>query len=199
LLVSRSDNSYHHGSLKSALEDAAFDLLRTTAHTELSLREVARMAGVSHNAPYHHFGDRSALLKRLSERSMSELLDTLIAADANVAPMDSPRARLVAVGAAYVAYAAEHPERFRIIYDPAVCVPGSPTAEMAPLLSRVEEILTRLTHQTVPNASRPALGALTTAVWGAAHGLAELAVAGHITPEDAEPALAALFDPADHA
>jgi AcrR family transcriptional regulator len=195
LLVSRSDGAYHHGSLKPALEDAAFDLLRTTGHTDLSLREVARVAGVSHNAPYHHFGDRTALLKRLSERSMAELLDTVTAAQTGAAPTDSPSARLVAVGAAYVEYAAQHPERFRIIYDPTVCIPGSPTAEMAPLISAVEDILTRATSATSPGASRATLTALTTAVWGTVHGLAELVVAGHIERQEAEPALKALFDP----
>jgi AcrR family transcriptional regulator len=195
LLVSRSDGAYHHGSLKPALEDAAFELLRTSGHTELSLREVARAAGVSHNAPYHHFGDRTALLKRLSERSMAELLDAVKAAQTHAASTDSPGARLVAVGSAYVRYAAEHPERFRIIYDPTVCVPGSPTAEMAPLISGVEDILTRVTSATAPNAHRATLVALTTAVWGAVHGLAELVVAGHIEWQEAEPALTALFDP----
>jgi AcrR family transcriptional regulator len=195
LLVSRSGSAYHHGSLKPALEDAALELLHTTSHSELSLREVARVAGVSHNAPYHHFGDRTALLKRLSERSMAELLDSLVTAQAHAATSESPRAQLVTVGAAYVRYAAEHPERFRIIYDPAVCVPGSPTAEMAPLISAVEEILTHATHAISPTVAPTTLTALTTGVWGAVHGLAELVVAGHITRDEAEPALVALLDP----
>lgn len=193
--MSRSTSAYHHGSLKPALEDAALQLLRTTGHPELSLREVARVAGVSHSAPYHHFGDRTALLKRLSERSMAELLDSLVAAQAQASADDSPRARLVAIGFAYVQYASEFPERFRIIYDPAVCVPGSPTAEMAPLISAVEEILTLATRATSPTASPATLTALTTGIWGTMHGLAELVVAGDIARDDAEPALRALFDP----
>lgn len=195
--MSRSDGAYHHGSLRPALEDAAFQLLRTTGHTELSLREVARVAGVSHNAPYHHFGDRTALLKRLSERSMAELLDALVATQNKSVPSGTARARLVALGTGYVGYAAEYPERFRIIYDPAVCVPGSPSPEMAPLISGVEEILTRATTAISPSASHATLAALTTGVWGAVHGLAELVIAGHITPDEAEPALVALFDPSD--
>ncbi|KJC63963.1 TetR/AcrR family transcriptional regulator [Agreia bicolorata] len=193
--MSRSGDAYHHGSLKPALEDAAFELLRTTGHTDLSLREIARTAGVSHNAPYHHFGDRTALLKRLSERSMSELLDALLAAQASADPEQSARAHLVALGTAYVRYAAEYPERFRVIYDPAVCVPGAPSAEMAPLISAVEKILMHATKAISPSVSDTTLVALTTGVWGAVHGLAELVIAGHITPKQAEPALVALFDP----
>ena len=192
--MSRSADAYHHGSLKPALEDAALDLLRTTAHTDLSLREVARTAGVSHNAPYHHFGDRTALLKRLSERSMSELLHALVAASPSGAAPHTARAQLVAVGAAYVGYAAAYPERFRIIYDPSVCVPGAPSAEMAPLLTAVETILMEATKAISPGASGATLTALTTGVWGAVHGLAELVIAGHITADEAEPALVALFD-----
>jgi AcrR family transcriptional regulator len=193
--VSRSTDAYHHGSLKPALEDAALDLLRTTGHSDLSLREVARTAGVSHNAPYHHFGDRTALLKRLSERSMSELLDALIAAQASAGHTQSARAHLVTVGAAYIAYAAEYPERFRIIYDPTVCVPGAPSADMAPLITGVETILMNATKEISPTASDTTLVALTTGVWGAVHGLAELVIAGHIPSHEAEPALIALFDP----
>ena len=60
--MSRSTGGYHHGNLQAALEDAALDLLETTSAAKISLREVARRAGVSHNAPYHHFGDRAALV-----------------------------------------------------------------------------------------------------------------------------------------
>ncbi|MFB2583093.1 TetR/AcrR family transcriptional regulator [Herbiconiux sp. P15] len=192
--MSRSETSYHHGNLGPALEVAALELMRTQGHATLSLREVARAAGVSHNAPYHHFGDRGALLKRLSERSMAELLDSLKAAAAE--PAESAEAadvRAVRIGGAYVGYAAEHPERFRVIYDPEVCVPGSPSEAMAPLIDEVEAILAEATAALAPGASEAAIGALTTAVWGTVHGLAELVVAGHITPQEVEPALLALL------
>ena len=68
LLVSRSSATYHHGNLQAALEDAALSLLETQPAARISLREVARRAGVSHNAPYHHFGDRAALLHTLGVR-----------------------------------------------------------------------------------------------------------------------------------
>ena len=64
-LVSRSRATYHHGNLQAALEDAALSLLATQPAAKISLREVARRAGVSHNAPYNHFGDRAALLSAL--------------------------------------------------------------------------------------------------------------------------------------
>lgn len=194
LRVSRSDSAYHHGNLGPALEDAALDLMRSQGHASLSLREVARRAGVSHNAPYHHFGDRTGLLKRLSERSMAELLAVMRSAHEAAGPGDGPRDRAVRVGCAYVGYAAEHPERFRVVYDPEVCVPGSPTPTMAPLIAEVERILAETTAALLPTGADQSLGPLTVAVWGSVHGLAELVVAGHITPAEVEPALVALLE-----
>lgn len=193
LRVSRSDSAYHHGNLGPALEDAALDLMRTQGHTSLSLREVARRAGVSHNAPYHHFGDRTGLLKRVSERSMAELVSAMRTAQAS-ATGATPRERAVRVGGAYVGYAADHPERFRVVYDPEVCVPGSPTPTMAPLITEIEGILADTTAALLPPGAEATLVPLTVAVWGSVHGLAELVVAGHITRDDVEPALVALLD-----
>ncbi len=192
LLVSRSTTAYHHGNLGPALEDAALELMRTQGHATLSLREVARRAGVSHNAPYHHFGDRTALLKRLSERGMAELLDAMREEREATAGRD-PREAAVRIGSTYVHYAAQHPERFRLIYDPEVCVPGSPSEAMAPLIGGVEALLAETTASLAPGADPQVIAALTTAVWAAVHGLAELVVAGHISEVEARPALEALL------
>ncbi|WP_447522782.1 TetR/AcrR family transcriptional regulator [Salinibacterium sp. NYA9b] len=201
--MSRSDSAYHHGNLGPTLESAALELMRTQGHASLSLREVARTAGVSHNAPYHHFGDRAALLKRLSERSMGELLSTLQAVEQaqqletaegqGRESADAARAHAVTIGAAYVGYAADYPERFRLIYDPSVCIPGAPSAEMKPLLEQVEGILARATAALLPPEQQAPAAALGTAVWGVVHGLAELVVAGHISRADVEPAMVSLF------
>jgi len=217
LLVSRSETPYHHGNLAPALEDAALELMRAHGHTSLSLREVARAAGVSHNAPYHHFGDRVALLMRLSERCMAELLAALQAAErsaktGNATAADARReatrahsransaeARAVRIGCAYVGYAADYPERFRVIYDPEVCVPGSPSEAMAPLIQQVEVILAGTAAALLPaGQAATSIGAMTTAVWGAVHGLAELVVAGHIERDDVESALMALVGATPH-
>tara|TARA_R110000751_G_scaffold58228_1_gene123056 strand:- start:88 stop:618 length:531 start_codon:yes stop_codon:yes gene_type:complete len=171
--------------------------MRSQGHASLSLREVARQAGVSHNAPYHHFGDRGALLKRLSERSMDELLGALQAAEQQAEESGigagSEHAYATAIGAAYVGYAADHPERFRLIYDPKVCIPGAPSAAMEPLLHSVEEILAAATAALIPGGEPAAVATLATGVWGAVHGLAELVVAGHISRAEVPPALEALL------
>jgi AcrR family transcriptional regulator len=65
--------AYHHGDLRRALLAASLDLVDEGGIGALSLREVARKAGVSHNAPYHHFRDRGSLLAALAEEGFAEL------------------------------------------------------------------------------------------------------------------------------
>jgi AcrR family transcriptional regulator len=56
------ERPYHHGDLRRAIVESALELLRETGSLEFSLRELARRAGVSHNAPYKHFADKRELL-----------------------------------------------------------------------------------------------------------------------------------------
>lgn len=173
LLMSRSRAPYHHGGLADALEDAAMVLLADRPATAISLREVARAADVSHNAPYHHFRDRVGLLKSLAERSMVMLVE---AVDDAAGAAGSPADALLDAGATYVRFAAAHVHEFDVIYDPSICVPGSPTERMAPLIARLEEILVELCIEVgMPDAADA------DAVWGLMHGLATLVGAGHLS------------------
>lgn len=175
---SRSAAGYHHGDLARALEDAALELLECMPAAEISLREVARAANVSHNAPYHHFADRLGLLKVLAERSMASLLARI--RDAEVGA-DTPQDVLLQGGIAYIRFAVEHPHAFDAIYDPTVCVPGSPTATMAPLIADLEGVLT----DAAADVGLDGPGDVP-ALWGLMHGLGTLAAAGHLDVADAE-------------
>lgn len=187
--MSRSGSGYHHGNLPEALERAAMSLLESQPAAEISLREVARAAGVSHNAPYHHFGDRRALLKVLAERSMAALLESQRAAAATGEPVE----RLRAVARDYVRFAAERPHAFAVVYDPAVCVPGQPTATMAPLIAAEEMLVGDAVRAAMPELDDAAVAAMTAAAWGAAHGLAQLTQAGHLSLDEALAAVDALI------
>lgn len=195
LRVSRSERGYHHGDLAAALERAAFDLVDESGHATVSLREVARRADVSHNAPYHHYGDRAGLLAHLGSVAMRALVDDLESALAQSARLD-PASRAARVASAYIENAERHPARFRLVNDPAICDPRNPSPAMAPLLDRVHGILARVVDELDPDAPPPHQRALRTAIWGAVHGLAELVVTGQVELADTRPALDALLRPA---
>jgi AcrR family transcriptional regulator len=101
--VSVDDRSYHHGHLRTALLAEAERTLREDGLEALSLRELARQAGVSHAAPRRHFADRRALLDALAEAGFTRLANEMHAALEN-AGLDY-RARLRAAAAAYVRFA----------------------------------------------------------------------------------------------
>lgn len=187
--MSRSGSGYHHGNLPEALERAAMGLLEHQPAGDISLREVARAAGVSHNAPYHHFGDRRALLKVLAERSMAAMVESQRAA----ATADEPVERLRAIARDYVRFAAERPHAFAVVYDPSVCVPGQPTATMAPLIAAEETLVGNAVRAAMPDLDDTGIAAMTAAAWGAAHGLAQLAQAGHLALDEALAAVDALI------
>lgn len=99
-----ADRPYHHGNLRAALLTQAERTLRERGSEQLSLRELARQAGVSHGAPRRHFADRQALLDALAETGFSRLGDELRAA--LDAAGDDYEARFRATAAAYVRFAA---------------------------------------------------------------------------------------------
>lgn len=178
LRVSTLSQQYHHGDLARTLERAAMRLLREKPAAMIGLREVARAAGVSHNAPYHHFSDRRGLLKVLAERSMAELLDSV---RTEVGGSREPDEVLRRGGAAYIRFATEHPHAFEVIYDPTVCVPGAPTETMAPLIAELERLLSEAVDRAGLETETGTVSA-----WGLMHGLGTLAAAGHITPQQAQ-------------
>ncbi|MFJ4175505.1 TetR/AcrR family transcriptional regulator [Microbacterium sp. NPDC089696] len=176
LLVSSSRSGYHHGDLAHALEAAAMQLLVERPAQDISLREVARAADVSHNAPYHHFSDRRGLLKVLAERSMADLVEAVRLA---IADAPDPTSAAIDGGAAYIRYAVENPHGFDVIYDPTVCIPGEPSDTMAPLIAELEGQLSRAAASAGFDAAEDVVG-----IWGLVHGLGTLCAAGHF-PLDA--------------
>ena len=110
---------YHHGNLRPVLVDTAVELARTTGPDGVVLREVARRAGVSHNAAYRHFDDRAALLAEVSDRAMSDLeqaMVTRIDAVSLTDPTARATERLRETGRAYVAFALREPGLFAVAF-----------------------------------------------------------------------------------
>ena len=105
---------YHHGDLRRALVDAGRRLLEREGSAGLSLRAVAREAGVSAAAPYHHFKDRAALLYAVAHEGNVALNDAVRAAFESTEPGQE---RVVAVGLAYVSFALANPALYELMFE----------------------------------------------------------------------------------
>lgn len=102
--------SYHHGALRNALVDAAARVLAEEGPAGVSLREVARRAGVSQAAPYHYFPSKAALIAAVAEAGFRALDVRATAALARAG--SDPIARLDALVTAHIRFALEHPQYF---------------------------------------------------------------------------------------
>ncbi|MDQ1069990.1 TetR/AcrR family transcriptional regulator [Streptomyces canus] len=103
----KQDRPYHHGDLRRAILTAALDVITADGPTGLSLRDLARRAGVSHAAPAHHFRDRTGLLTAIAAEGFA-----LLAAALNDA------SDLKDAGVRYVRFAREHPAHFQVMFAP---------------------------------------------------------------------------------
>ncbi|MEU3269798.1 TetR/AcrR family transcriptional regulator [Saccharomonospora sp. NPDC006951] len=161
---------YHHGDLRRVILDAAADVITTTGPASLSLRELARVAGVSHAAPAHHFGDKTGLLTALAIEG-NELLAASLAEALNETA-ESGEPDFAELGVRYVRFARRYPAHFAVMFradlhredDPGLIAAKARTAGL------LREGLTTLPeHRRGPD---PALS--TVAAWSIAHGFATL-------------------------
>lgn len=165
----RRARAYHHGNLRRALLDAA--LAATIEHgssRDVTLREAARRAGVSHNAPYRHFADREELLAALAEEGFAALDQAMRAARAGIADRE---ARFVATGLAYLRFAHEHPGHMAVMFGPDIAKSVTPALQR--LASRAFQVLKDLAVDAGAE-DADAARRLGTVVWSFLHGLAGL-------------------------
>jgi AcrR family transcriptional regulator len=112
----RRKRAYHHRDLRNALVTAALDALPEVGASGLSLRDIARRAGVSPAAPYHHFPDKDALLAAVAGECAQRLLEALESAVAEAG--DDQRRRFQLTGIAFIRFAVMHPAHFRAMELP---------------------------------------------------------------------------------
>jgi AcrR family transcriptional regulator len=168
-------DSYHHGNLREALLEAARGLVHEAGVEKLTLREVARRAGVTTGAPYHHFADKAELVYALARQSLEELDQASLAA---LDGITDPREQLRAIGVAYVLFAADHPAEFRLMFRPEM---GAPFDFADPETAPVFRILIRVVAACRAAAgihSTEGLDAAAISAWSLVHGLASLLVDG---------------------
>jgi AcrR family transcriptional regulator len=168
--MSTTKQSYHHGDLRTALVRAAVELLEESGEADLSLRAVARRAGVSPAAPYRHYADREALVSAVAAVGYRELAERLT----SVHPSPSTPDQLARVAIAYVQFALERPALFRIMF-------GEPcdrdNHERVAATAAVSQYVRAIVERTFPQSDTAALA---TAIWALVHGLAFLHLDGKL-------------------
>jgi AcrR family transcriptional regulator len=162
--------TYHHGDLRAACLTAAMELLEEGGEAALSLRAVARRAGVSPAAPYRHYADREALVSAVAGLGYRELAGRLVAAHAS----PSTPEQLTSVAFAYVQFALERPALFRVMFgEPCDRDNDERVAATAAVTLYLREIVARVFPASDPEA-------MATGTWALVHGLAFLHLDGKL-------------------
>lgn len=167
---------YHHGDLRESLLTAAEAALADMRLEDVSLREIARRAGVSHAAPKHHFATLGQLFGEVAARGFERFVEALGTA-ADAAPDQSPAARLRAMGRAYVGFAAENSAVYGLMFGRHMSV--EPTPHLATAMYAAWDQLARQVAD-VTGPERALHGAIY--VWSCVHGMAMLRLDSKMPP-----------------
>ncbi|MCG8591109.1 MAG: TetR/AcrR family transcriptional regulator [Proteobacteria bacterium] len=167
---------YHHGDLRAALVEASLALIDEQGLAAFTLRRVAERVGVNHRAAYRHFADRSELLAAVAQQGFQRLAAAMerTAGGRSPDPVQAVGARL----RAYVRFALAHPAHYRAMFGPGSRTLGASEPLDAAVLAAIHAI-----ERPVAAATGEAPGRVrdrVMAVWTLAHGLCDLAIAGHI-------------------
>ncbi len=162
--------AYHHGNLKESLLEAARELLADTGPKGLTLRELARKAGVSHNAPYRHFKDKDELLGAVADQGFEELTRSMLHA---ARKGETSLERIREVGLAYIDFALRRPEHFTVMFDVHAHSGGDAGPRSFQTLVGFIEDCQRDGHYPEGDPIPLAYGA-----WSLVHGISKLALAG---------------------
>ena len=159
-------------TMRQRIVETSKALLAEEGLKALSMREVARRLGLTHQAPYHYFPDRESILAELVTQGFDELTERLAHSGEATQSKDD---LLLASSEAYVGFALDNPGVFRIMFRPDICdLSRFPLAREAGDRARVQlEHLARSAHEDLTD-----LEAIANLYWGCVHGLACLFVDG---------------------
>ena len=189
--------AYHHGNLRGALVEAGLEILELEGPSALSLRAVARRAGVSHAAPAHHFATLGHLLAEMAAQGFTAFVSSLDAAAAQ--GKQDAVSRLKAMGRAYVMFAVGRPSLYALMFRTNETIVWTDHLEQA-----ASAAWSQLAEAVAPVLKRDAQDPLTRSgavrVWSLVHGFASLSidnrfppnVRGEVNPDIMEDAIATL-------
>jgi AcrR family transcriptional regulator len=175
--MARPARQYHHGNLRSALIEAAIPLLEAHGPAALSLREVAKAAGVSHAAPYRHFRDKTELLEEIAVRGYDTLSQACQRAQRLYAA--DPAKQLVEAGVGYLLFVVEQPRVAHLMFGGMIelnacgeLLQQAADTAFKNLVAIVESGVQAGVFKAAPAKE------LTIAAWSMVHGLATLITSG---------------------
>ncbi|MZR62484.1 TetR/AcrR family transcriptional regulator [Alcanivorax sp. DP30] len=178
--------AYHHGDLQQQAHAQAMAILREHGDSAISLRALAKQIGVSAPALYRHFTDRESLLAELAINGFEGLRQRLQEVDQR-----DPRQALIGIGLAYVSFAQDEPNLYRLMFGGRVLPLG-----VHPRLDEAGKSAFQILEDTIAAGrlcgylkSLP-LNLMTATAWSLVHGLSQLTIDGHLPSADAEPHLA---------
>jgi AcrR family transcriptional regulator len=164
--------SEQHADVRRLVLDAAIAIIEMDGVESLSMREVARRAGVSHQAPYHYFGDRSGILAVISEEGFTGLAQAF--RDVHETNMPAAKAGFIA----YLNFSRAHIGHFRVMFRNDICgVTTHPSTQIA-ADSAFDELRLMVARITGPTIDPNNAFTFATMLWSLAHGLATLVIDG---------------------
>lgn len=176
-------SKYHHGDVRNVLLQQAENILIDEGPAGLSLRRLARLTGVSEAAPYRHFDGKDGILAAVAISAFERFAEQLETAAAST---ENHEERVMALGAAYVQFAVENPQHFRLIFGR-----ERPPLDQYPELRDAADNAFDVLQRAVTSVDRKAEMTLTEAAtaynralaaWSRAHGIAMLVIDGMIVP-----------------
>ena len=173
---------YHHGNLRSALMQAALEEIQSRGPARLSLREIARRAGVSHAAPAHHFRDKAGVFTAIATEGFE-----LLAAETS--RFAGEPGGLLSGGLAYIRFAVDHRAHFEVMWRPELYHQDDPA--LATARDRSFDIFYTTVGADTGATSADELREAAVAAWSVVHGFATLWLYGNLPTELGDDPIAA--------
>ena len=164
--------SEQHGDVRRLVLDAAIAIIELEGAESLSMREVARRAGVSHQAPYHYFGDRSGIFAAISEEGFTGLAQAF--RDVHETEMPATKAGFIA----YLNFAREHVGHFRVMFRNDICGVATHALTQTAADSAFDELRLMVSRITGPEIDPNKAFTFAAMLWSLSHGLATLVIDG---------------------
>jgi AcrR family transcriptional regulator len=171
----RAKRPYHHGDLRRAVLDGALAAIETSGPAALSLREVARRAGVSHAAPAHHFRDKPGVLTAIAAEGFTRIAEEMRSAASTTG------SGLIEAGTAYIRFALTHRAYFEVMFSPDLYRPDDP--QVAQARQAAADVLFELVRSILGHANEQEIWGGVIAAWSFTHGFATLSLNANFNPQ----------------